>query len=227
MFWKVFKNSAEVFWGYDDIILKLYIDIAKTGDVTKLVKRGNVSSEKCIEAWETLIKRQEKETGSNNFGAYFSLHKAYLSFCNDHETIRATLMLVWLSNKQTIAKDGELVWVNLIRWEDLVWLKSKGHRVDLSSYKSMIQSIEAGLHKNENLVTKAVSKRKELDRMMAGKEQQGEQQSFEQVMALLNFAWPNPVSDDIKLSTYNEYQKILIARNKAQKAQDDARRNNR
>jgi len=203
----------------------LYIDIANSGDVTKLVKSGQIDTEKCLEAWEELIKRQEKETGSNHLGSYISLLKAYLIYCNDHEVIRATLILVGYSNEQRFAKDGSLVWINLIDWKHIIWLKSKGHVIDMTSYESMMESVKAGIHKNENLVTKAVSKRKELEKMLEGK---GDSKPLEfvDVMAQLNFAWPNPVSDDISLAGYNSYQKILKARLKAQE-QEHARRNNR
>lgn len=201
----------------------MYIDIANSGDVSKLVKSGQIDTEKCLEAWEELIKRQEKEIGSNHLSSYISLLKAYLIYANDHEVIRATLILIYHINRQEIAKDGELVWVNLIDWKYIIWLKSKGHVIDMTSFESMTQSVNAALHKNENLITKAVSKRKELEKMLEGK---GDSKPLEfvDVMAQLNFAWPNPVSDDISLAGYNSYQKILKAR---QKAEENARRNNR
>jgi len=223
--WATFKSSTAILWGYDDITLKLYIDISKTGEVTKLVKKGRIDSEKCLDAWEELIKRQEKEIGTNNFGAYFSLHKAYLNYANDHEVIRATLVLVGLSTRQAYNSEGKLVWINLIRPNDLVWLRSKGHNIDLTSYDTVLSSVMACIHKNENLITKAVSKRKELEKMLEGKGD-GKPLEFVDIMAQLNFAWPNPVSDDITLATYNSYQKILKARLKAQE-QEHARRNNR
>ncbi len=189
------------------------------------MKIGKVDNQQCLDKWEELIKRQEKETGSNNLGAYISLLKAYLSYANDHEVIRATLMLIYHSNEQRIAKDGSLVWVNLIDWKHVVWLKSKGHTIDFTTYDSMVDSVKACLHKNENLVTKAVSKRKELEKMLEGKEG-GKEVEFVDIMAQLNFAWPNPVADNISLATYNSYQKILKAKFKAQE-QEHARRNNR
>lgn len=223
MSWGIFKKASVKFWEYDDISLKLYIDISKTGDVTKLVKVGRIENQQCLDKWEELIKRQEKETGTNNLGAYISLLKAYLSYSNDHEVIRASLILVEWSNEQKIAKDGSLVWVNLTDWKHVIYLKSKGHTIDFTTYDTMITTVRAALHKNENLVTKAVSKRKELEKMLAGKEE-GKPLEFVDIMAQLNFAWPNPVSDDISLAGYNSYQKILKAR---QKAEENARRNNR
>jgi|SRR5690242_19183927 len=206
MFWKRTKTLSGTLFGYDDITLKLYIEIAKTGDFLKLVKEGEVSPETCLEAWETLIKRQEKETGTNQYNAFFQLLKGYSILMNDHTTIRATLIIVALTRHYTVWDEVK---------EHYEYLNRKGYKIDTSSPEAIMDSVTAGLHKCENLVTKAVMKEKELQRMFEARGE-GRSQGFEEVMAHLNFALGFTVPDTIKLSAYNEYQKILKARERAQ-----------
>jgi len=202
MFWKTFKSSYESLYTYEDITLKLYIDIANSGNFLKLVKEGEVDSEKCLDAWEQLIKRHEKETGTNQYSAFFQLMKGYSILMNDHTTIRATLILVALTRF-------------FIDWEYIVELKKRGYVIDTTSPETIMASVEAGLRKCENLVTKATMKEKELQRMFEARGE-GKAHGFEEIMAHLNFALGFTVPDTIKLSAYNEYQKILKARERAQ-----------
>jgi len=202
MFWKTFKSSSATLYTYEDITLKLYIYIANSGNFLKLVKEGESNSETCLEAWETLVKRQEKETGTNQYNAFFQLMKGYSLLMNDHTTIRATLILVALTRF-------------FIDWEYISDLKNKGYLIDTTSPQTIMDSVTDGLHKCENLVTRAIMKEKELQRMF---EARGETKAhgFEEVMAHLNFALGFTVPDTVKLSAYNEYQKILKAKERAQ-----------
>ena len=221
MFWKTTKNASVTFWDYDNILLRLYIHIAKTGEFFKLVRSGEADQVKCLELWEQLVKRQEKETGLNKYNTLLTMSKAYLTFYNDHKTIRASLIRVALMNRQTVdISNGSLIWINLMDVDDLNYLDRKGYSVDLSSYDKVIESVTARLRKCENLISKAVSKKKELEKMLEGghgKEEGG----FEQVMAQLNFALGFVVGEDVTLARFNEYQKILKER---QKSQEEANR---
>lgn len=196
MFWKTSKHSSLSFYEYEDIPLKIYLAIIKTGDFTKLVKEGECDSGQYLEAWERIVKKQAKETGSNQYNSLLQLLKGYALIVNDHTLIRACLVLL------TIGKPNE---------EYIAILKSKGYNIDVNNYRA---SLEASFRKCENLVTKAVMKKKELERMFEGKESEGETKGFEEVLANLNFALGFTVEDTITLARYNEYQKILKAKQK-------------
>jgi len=218
MFWRTSENSCATFWGYDDILLKLYIDIAKSGEFTKLIKCGAASSQDCLEIWENLIKRQEKETGSNQYNAYFQLLKGYALLMADHMTIRVSLIEIALSSK--VVPDGKvgMIWVPLYDVDDMLWLDRKGIKINTESHEKLIESVMIGLHKNENLVTKAEMKRKELERLFENRNE-GESPGFIECIGRLNFqlGW-SACDDKITLALFNQYQKELKAKYKAQEA---------
>lgn len=187
-------------------MLKLYIDIAKSGDFTKLVKSGKSGNDECLQAWESIVKRQQKESGSNQFDAFFRLSKGYLIHLNDHTVIRACLILVGINYLY-------------IDWEYIKTLKEKGYIIDTSTPERVLETVKEGLNRCENLITKAVSKRKELDLMLKQSESGSKDgPGFEQMIANLNYALGFTVSEDLTLARYNEYQKILRAKQKSLEA---------
>jgi hypothetical protein len=59
------SGSRTKFYGYDDITLKLYTEISESGDLSRLVIRGNPTPEERFEAWEQIVsKNSELNTGS-------------------------------------------------------------------------------------------------------------------------------------------------------------------
>jgi len=200
-FFRIFKSSSVIFFTYDDILLRQYLEVIKSGDFTKLIKEGNATEIECLEAWENIVKKQEKATGSNRFDTFLSLLKGYALLINDHTVIRACL--IHLMNGP-------------VDWEVLKTLNDKGYEVKINEYGYAIyESIQAGLHRCENLVTKATMKQKELQRMFPEKKDKAEAQSFETVMAHLIAALEFNVDENITLARYNEYQNILRERQKA------------
>jgi len=124
-------------------------------------------------------------------------------------TIRASLIVVALTSNRI----DRIVWDEVRDYYEL--LNGEGYVIDTTSKNTIMDGVTAGLHKCENLVTKAVMKQKELQRMFEARGE-GKAQGFEEIMAHLNFALGFTVPDTIKLSAYNEYQKILKARERAQ-----------
>ena len=202
MFSRIYKSSYVVFYTYEDILLSLYIGIARTGDFEKIVRSGKASIDKCIEAYEELVKRQQKESGNNQYDALLRLNKGYLITLNDYTTIRACLILVSINYLY-------------VDWEYIKFLKSKGINIDLSTPERILETVKHALHKNEVLITKAVTKRKELEKIVSQSESNNEGPGFEQLIANLNYGLGFNVNEDITLVRYNEYQKILKAKTKA------------
>lgn len=153
-------------------------------------------------AYEDLVMRQQKETGNNKYDALLRLNKGYLINLNDHTTIRACLILVGINHLY-------------VDWEYIKFLKDKGIKIDISTPERILETVKDALHKNEGLITKAITKRKEIEKIIGQSESKNDSHGFQQILANLNFNWPNPVGEDIKLCTYNEYQKILKAKIKA------------
>lgn len=153
----------------------------------------------CLEAWEAIVKKQQEVTGNNQYTAFFRLNKGYLIHLNDHILIRACLILI------AISENPEQEYFDI--------LKDKGYNIDTSSQEAINNSIDAGLHKCDNLITKATSKRKEIDTILKQSDT-GEAMGFEGVIANLNYNLGFNVDENITLSRFNEYQKIIKARNK-------------
>ena len=93
MFFRTSKSSSGILYTYDDILLKLYIEVAGSGDFTKLVKSGKANESQCLEAWEAIVRKQEKVTGTNQYNSVLQLLKGYALLLNDHKNIRAALIL--------------------------------------------------------------------------------------------------------------------------------------
>jgi hypothetical protein len=201
MFYRTYKNSSVVFYTYDDLLLRLYFEIAKSGEFTKLVISGNASIEQCLEAWELIIKKQQQITGNNQYNAFFRLNKGYLINLNDYTLIRACLILTGINN---LFPDYEYIQI----------LKEKGYPIDLSSPESIVNSVNVGLQKCEKLITKATTKRKEIE-LLIKQSETSEEIGFEQVIANLNYQLGFNIDDNLTLARYNEYQKIIKAKQKA------------
>jgi len=96
MFSRKSEKMSVNFWKYEDILLKLYIEVARTGDFSRLVKEGHSDDQQCLIAWEEIVKKQEKVSGSNQYNSVLQLMKGYAILVNDHTVIRACLIHVIL-----------------------------------------------------------------------------------------------------------------------------------
>lgn len=172
--------------------------IANSGDLEKLRIKGRVSDNELMIAWESIVKANEKENGTNRMSAYMQLMKAYALLVNDHTVIRACLVHLYYYP---------------IHWEYLEFLNKKGYTVDIDN---KYESIKALLRRCDNLVTKYTMKRNEIDKLMGDGKEKAKPVGFEELIANLHFALGFPVDENITLSRYNEYNKILKARVKAQ-----------
>lgn len=202
MFWETSVSSSVNLYTYENILLKTYIAIADKGDLSLLIISGIPTNMRCLEAWENIIKTNERETGGNTFGSYFQLLKGYALLINDHVLIRSCLIHCAISP---------------LKWEYLETLKDKGYTID---FNNIGESVNAGLQRCNNLITKAVMKKNEIERIMSARKSSSH--SFSEILVNLNMNVGFPVDENIKLSMYNAYNKSLKAR---QKAEED--RNNR
>lgn len=175
-------------WRYEDISLRLFLEIAKDGDVSKLLIEGEADLD---EAWEEIIRKNQQSAGSNRYDNYFEKAQTYALIVHEYILVRSAL--VYLSEKV----DGTVA-------EMLI---EKGYKIDPKDY---LPSIERAFHKAENLVTRAMSKQKEMELL---KEDKKGDSSFEEVMANLVVGLGFQVSDDITLARYNEYLKIIKKKN--------------
>lgn len=168
---------------------------------------GSPTDTEISEAWEEIVKKNQEANGSNRFDIYFTNSQTHALLINEYLFVKASLCKLSLG---VFEEDRPLI-------EEL---KAKGYKLDISTKVKFYESVVAAFKKSENLITQTIAKKNEIDRMA---QERGKGSEFEEIMAQLNYAWPNPVSDDIKLSTYNEYQKILRKKNAASKNKRNGR----
>lgn len=218
IFWKSYKPTLGVLYTYDDIRLKTYFDIANSGNITLLVKEGSCPLDKCLEAWEEIIRRQEQATGSYKYNSLITLLNGYRNLKMDQLYIRALLL------KCTIALD----------FEAILKLRQKGYDIDTRP-EYVEQSLKNALIRCTNLKTKAEMKRKEINRLFEVKktDKKEKQKSFEEIMGNLTISLGSlnilvVVDDSITLARYNYYQKTIserVANSKTSKPTDYYGRN--
>ena len=166
------------------------MDIAETGSYHKLHRSGGLNAESLSDAWEKIVKENNKATGSNRFSNYLVNAKVYGALVADYLMVRSAL--IYLSFKV----DHEMI--------DL--LIKKGYNISTQSSRMYAESLTAALKRVENVGTQATIKQNELKKLTGDKK---ESTGFEQIMAMLSLQLGFTVQDDITLARFNEYQKLI------------------
>ncbi|MFN9913414.1 MAG: hypothetical protein ACK53L_12560, partial [Pirellulaceae bacterium] len=91
-------------------------------------------------------------------------------------------------------------------------LRNKGYRIDTTDSLKYAESISNALRRSENLITRMKMKSNEISDMI-GRDGGSKGATFEEIMAGLSLALKFAVPEDIKLSRFNEYKKIISERN--------------
>lgn len=166
------------------------MEIIQTKDLSLLGTGKNLN-----EVWEGIIKKNGEVNSDVTFENYVYTYKQYNKIYREYLIVKAAIVVL-------LAKvDKDLI----------AYLATIGYKIDYSSEEKYDASlIELG-RKADNLTSKIKTKANEIVMMNTG-ESKG--QSFDEVMALLNWSWPNNVPDDITLKRYNEYKKVLKAQAK-------------
>jgi len=185
--------TKERFYTYDNIKLRLYLQIAASGDYSQLITSGRADQTECYQAWEEIVKRNNEANNSYQFSAYFDSAQGYAKLIADYNTIKACLFCLLFEI------DNDLI----------SFLKEKGYHIDVESNSrtKYEESIHAAMRRSDNLITKIRMKQNELA-MMADKGS-GQNAGFEEIIANLSFMLGFTVNDDITLARYNEYRKII------------------
>lgn len=184
---------------YESILLKTYLSIASTGNYTLLIVSGNPTPEELAAKWEEIIKENSKQSGNQAYDAYFQLIKSYSLLVASYIVVRASLMHI------AMITDIEVIYD----------LRKRGYKIDLSAGETAYaNSIEAALRKVEGLITRAKMKEKEIQRLYPVSDVPVKSASFDELMVTLNTGLGIIIPDDVTLSRYNEYRKILKAKQK-------------
>lgn len=201
MFSKLFKRKSATFYTYEDVPLKLYFEVANTGNLSLLVIKGKARHDDCMAAMEAIMIENERKTGNAIISRYMAMSKIYLSLIAEYTFMRASIIICVLRG-----------WL-YIDWQHLSTVNKK-YSISMASPGAYTQSLRSALSSCNNLLTKAEMQRKEIERMRSSGE--GKQKSFYEIIASLNSALGFTVPETITLSQYNEYGRVLKEREKKQ-----------
>ncbi len=172
------------------------MEVCTSGDLSNLIISGRPNEIEKAEAWEAIVKENNEKNGSNAYTSYFEGIQNYYTLSNEYTMVRAMLIKIAM----------------VVDWDTIKILNAKGYRINTKSSAKYAESIERAFKKSSNLMTRAKMKFNEINLLSAGTDGKGE--SFEEVMANLTAMLKFVVPDDITLSRYNEYRKVIKNRSK-------------
>ncbi len=189
---------------YETVLLSTYMEIARTGNFLLLVSHGVATRQELVAQYEKIVNQNAKASGDFKVVAYHQLLQAYTRFLAEYVIVKA--MLIKLSG--------------VIDYSTVKEVRARGYKIDLTNSTTYIASLNAGFARVSNLITKALSKKNEIEKMQASFTHRGEE-DYGAVVANLNFGLGFSVNENsLTLAQYNGYKKILIAKAAAQKAQN-------
>lgn len=194
---------------YDNIKLITYLHVTNTGDFNCLCLSNNASQEECFIAWENIIRRNGEVNGDMSYSQFFNKTASYAKLLDDYQLIKAILIRLHF-----VIDDGYIA-----------FLRNKGYKINLTSGTEYRNSLMSSMRRCENILTKLAMRTNEL--VAIEKEAEKKSVSIEQILASISAGLGFEVKDDLTLARYNEYKKIIVAKNKQHGRNNKARYNNR
>lgn len=196
------KPSSVVLYGYGDILLKKYIEIANTGNLELLIVSGKPSNEELSEAWESIIAENGKVSNDNQYNIYQNLIQDYALLIAQQTVVSACLEMLWWK----------------VDFDLIEEVRSRGYKIDTATALTYKNSLESGKHKCSNLITKAESKRKDIERQFGAKDdKQRKEHTYDEVIGFLELALDRTIMDaeTLTLAKYNILKKGAEQRHKS------------
>lgn len=170
------------------------MEIAETGRMDRLViGNGKANANECLQVWEEIIRLNSQSLGDYQYDSYFQLLKGYALLIAEY----------------TIVKSSFISLAFEIEWSKITDVRKRGYKIDVTNNQTYNSSIVAGLRRVDNLITKATMKRKELEKEFGGSKRQIQPTTYQAVLANLNVSLGFCVNENLTLSAFNEYKKIV------------------
>ena len=170
------------------------MEVSATGDLSLLIRAGHPTDELCARQWESIIQENSKSQGKQDYDFLLREYKAYNRLLRDYNGIKSHLLLLCYA----------------IDWELIKYVRSKGYKINTTNSDTYAASLAAAMHKSENIISKLTTKKNELLKIVDESKAAADQSpTFESLMAALSFNLGYTVADDITLSRYNEYLKLI------------------
>jgi hypothetical protein len=171
-------------------LLKTYIEIATSGDLSLLIISGDHSKNDLVERWEQIIHENGTKNGDRHFQIYFQLLKAYSELIAEHTIVACYLTLMTF--------DINFEWINEVR--------NRGYSIDTTTSESYAKTLLAAKRKVTNLNTRAEMKRKEIERTYPPSKE-GEELTYEEVVGKLELAL-----GEVKILVVIDPEKLTLAK---------------
>jgi hypothetical protein len=188
-----FKSTTLKLLSYEDIMLKTFVDISKSGAKELLIICGSPTEEQLTEAWEKIVIRNGKENGDFEIETYIEKSKALGKLISDYTLIRLHLL------KCSLVIDND----------SLKFLKRKKFNINQRSNEAYTQSIADAFQKSNSYLTYITAAQRDIESITKQKEKV-EDQTIEEALAVVSTGLGFSVPEDVKLARFNGYKKILI-----------------
>lgn len=170
--------------------------MVKTSNLNLLKLHPNRQVKELEIKWEEIIRKNNEENGNFDFNNYFQALKKYASLVAEYTVVKACLL------RMTIKAEVKTIET----------LREYGYIVDLNpdNFNQSMQVINA---RSNNLLTKILSKQKELENFLKGSDSKARPITFAKAIMHLSSGLGFSVGKDILLAEYNEAKKIIKERN--------------
>jgi hypothetical protein len=168
------------------------MSIAETNDLKQLIIEGTANDERLMLAWEQIVEKNAEANSSMIYSNYVSSYKSFNKLMSEYTLLKACITALALKAEPDLIK----------------FIRDKGHKINTETDQQYEASLMALNSKADSFLTRIKMKANELD----NKSETTEKQSFDSIMASISLQLGFTVNDDITLSRYNEYKKLVKAR---------------
>lgn len=174
--------------------------ISEKGDYTLLKIKGVATYEQLIQAWENIVKLNEKANNNFTFYNFLELNQSYLELIREHQFVKLCLLRLYLKYDQALVEE----------------LRSMGYSIeDNKDPVAFFNSLSNCLENSNNLITQIQLKQKEMQ--LLTEENKGNRATFEDILAETGYQIGFALKEDITLAQFNGYRKIINKKNSGKK----------
>jgi len=179
-------------WTYHNIPFRLFIEIVNTGKTELL---GGLDYN---EAWLQIIKDNAEATDNHQFNFYTKTFLKKSALAAKYLVEKASLLMIAIKKDELVIND----------------LRSRGYKIDITSDKKYLDSINDGLRRVTNLTTKIGLANSQMEEIVAMAESI-KRKSADDLIAELNAGLGWAVDTNLTLAAFNAHVKIVEKKNRA------------
>jgi len=157
-----------------------------------LIISGNPTDQELSDQWEKIIQENGKHTNDHKYDIYQELVYDYGLLIAQHTVVSVCLEMLFVGNM-----------ANRIDPEIIKEVRERGYKIDTTP-TAFEKSLQSAKSKCKNLITKAESKRKDIERQFKDKGDKKEH-TYDEIIGFLELALDRTVMDSetLTLAKYN------------------------